>query len=157
MKTLILYHTKTGHTLEAINPTIEGLKSGGSEVNLVQAKDFKNSMLSENDAIIVGTPCWSGSIGISGVATPIVKVLKKLPDNSLKDKTCGGIAVHAKYGGEATLNHLRRLLSSKGCENLITAPVVKAGVLMSLYKGPSVKKSDEEKLKEFGEKFINNQ
>lgn len=114
-------------------------------------------MLSEHDALIVGSPCWAGSSGITGVAAPLVKVLKKLPDNSLKDKACGGIAVHAKYGGAATLKHLKKLLSSKGCDNFVTAPVVKAGVLMNLYKGPSVIKPDEEKLKNFGAKFIKKQ
>ena len=58
-----------------------------------------------------------------------------------------------KIWRNGTLKHIERLLLSKGCINFKIGPVVKAGVLMSLYKGPSVKKSDELILKQFGIEF----
>lgn len=154
MKTLIVYHTKTGHTLEAIKPLAEGIKQAGGEVNMILAEEFKAEMLYNSDSFIVATPCWAGSSGIIGVAKPLIDIINKLPDGSLKGKLCGGIAVHARSGGKTTLSHLQRLLSKKGCENFKAAPVIKAGVLMSLYKGPSVNKADEEQLISFGKEFV---
>jgi len=153
MNTLILYHTKTGHTLEAINPLVKGIIEAGGQAETILAEEFKIETLKNYDSLIVASPCWGGSSGITGVAFPLVNILKKLPSDSLKDKLCGGVAIHAKYGGKGTLKHIERLLLSKGCINFKIGPVVKAGVLMSLYKGPSVKKSDELILKQFGIEF----
>lgn len=153
MNTIILYHTKTGHTLEAINPLVKGIIEAGGQVEAILAEEFKIETLKNYDSLIVASPCWAGSSGITGVAFPLVTVLKKLPSESLKGMLCGGVAIHAKFGGEGTLKHIERLLLSKGCSNFKIAPVVKAGVLISLYKGPSVKKSDELILKQFGIDF----
>jgi menaquinone-dependent protoporphyrinogen IX oxidase len=38
MKVLILCFTKTGHTLEAANATAEGIRSVGSEADLLTAR-----------------------------------------------------------------------------------------------------------------------
>jgi menaquinone-dependent protoporphyrinogen IX oxidase len=40
MKVLILYFTKTGHTLEAANSVAEGIKNAGSEVDLANVKAY---------------------------------------------------------------------------------------------------------------------
>ncbi len=69
---------------------------------------------------------------------------------------CGGIAIHAKYGGKATLAHLKKLLTNKSCENFNLGPVVKAGTLGSIFKGPSVTKADEELIRDYGKEFTNN-
>ena len=98
LNTLIIYHTKTGHPLAAINPFVESIKAEGVNINIVKAKDFEPDVIHDCNAFVVGTPCWKGSTGLGGVASPLVNVLKKLPHNSLKGKICGGIAVHAKYG-----------------------------------------------------------
>jgi len=132
MRTLVIYHTKTGHTLEAINPMVEGLKLKGAEVTVRLAADFQPHMLTRYDSFIVATPCWGGSTGLSGVATPLIKVINSLEDNALKGKKCGGVAIHASTGGQTTLGQLEKLLARKGCETLIKAPVVKAGVPFSL-------------------------
>ena len=71
MKVLILYFTKTGHTLEAANATASGIRSAGSEVNLQSTKDFRATELADYDALIVGSPCWGAAINNSGVAKPI--------------------------------------------------------------------------------------
>lgn len=153
MNTLILYHTKTGHTLEAINQVVKGISEAGGQTEVVLAENFEIESLNDYDSLIVASPCWAGSSGITGVAFPLVNVLKKLPAESLKNKFCGAIAIHAKFGGEGTLKHIEKLLSNKGCMDLMFAPIIKAGVLMSLYKGPSVKKDDELILKQFGIDF----
>jgi len=150
MNTLILYHTKTGHTLEAIKPVEEGIRKAGGFVKTVLAEKFKVETIQNFDSLIIASPCWAGSSGITGVAFPLVNVLKKLPENSLKNKYCGGIAIHARFGGEGTLKHIEKLLIKKGCNKFKPAPIIKAGVLMSLYKGPSVKKKDEILLEQFG-------
>jgi len=99
MNTLILYHTKTGHTLEAINPLVKGIIEAGGQAETILAEEFKIETLKNYDSLIVASPCWGGSSGITGVAFPLVNILKKLPSDSLKDKLCGGVAIHAKYGG----------------------------------------------------------
>lgn len=57
MKVLVLYHTKTGHTLEAANATANGIRDAGSEVDVVAVKGFDASRISDYDALIVGSPC----------------------------------------------------------------------------------------------------
>lgn len=155
MNTLLIYHTKTGHTLEALTPFVETLKAEGAVVQVVLASDFEPASMLKYDSLVVCTPCWGGSSGFTGVAFPIVNALNKLPEDGLKGKLCGGIAIHAKYGGKATLAHLTKLLTNKGCENFNPGPVVKAGTLGSIFKGPSVTKEDEELIKVYGKTFIN--
>lgn len=154
MKILVIYYTKTGHTLEAISPFVESIKLEGADVEVVLTKDFKSEMISDFDALVVGTPCWGGSSGFTGVAGPIVRAIKKMPQDGLKNKFCAGIAVHAKYGGKATLLHLEKVLAEKGCENFTRGPIVKAGTLGSIFKGKSVTNADEDLIRIFGKEFF---
>ncbi|MHC4872385.1 MAG: flavodoxin family protein [Planctomycetota bacterium] len=154
MKVLILYYTKTGHTLEAVNAAAEGIRSAGSEADLVAVDDFKSDIISDYDGLIVGSPCWAGSLALGGVATPVVDLLKSLPENSLSGKRCGSIAVHMLTGGKKTIHSIHKLLIKKGCENFRPGPAAKAGTPMSLWKGPSVKPEDEEKFRSYGAEFV---
>lgn len=154
MKVLILYFTKTGHTLEAANATAEGIRSAGSEVDLVPIKDFNAVELAYYDALIVGSPCWNGAISSSGVAKPITQALNTLTPETLKGKRCGGISVNASMGGENTVKTMGKILAQKGCEDYRPGPVAKAGVPLSLWKGPSVTPKDEELFKAFGTEFV---
>jgi len=154
MNAVILYYTKTGHTLEAISPIAQALQEKGVSTNIVLAKDFDSTALNDIDIFIVGTPCWGGSSGITGVATPIQKALKKINSNALEKVKCFGVAVHAKYGGEATLNHLEKLLKNHGAVGMVKAPIAKAGVLTSIVKGKSVTPQDEQILYDFAESSI---
>jgi flavodoxin len=154
MKVLVLYYSKTGHTLEAVNPMVEGIKSAGSEVTVVTTKEFKSSMIEDHDALIVGSPCWGGVIAKDAAAKPIVKMLQELPEECLKHKKCGGFAVHAFAGGKNTLAHIRKLLSSKGCDNYKDSPVGKAGTAGSVTKGKSLSGADEDSFKAFGAAFV---
>ncbi len=84
MKILLIYHTKTGHTLGAVTPFVETLRSAGAEVLVVLAADFEPETMSKHDSLVVCTPCWGGSSGFVGVAGPIVRALNKLPEDGLK-------------------------------------------------------------------------
>ncbi len=154
MKVLVLYYSKTGHTLEAVTSMAEGLKSSGAEVTVVTTEDFKDSMIEDCDAFIVGSPCWAGVIAKDAAAKPIVNVLQELPEECLKHKKCGGFAVHAFAGGKNTLDHIRRLLSSKGCDNYKDGPIGRAGTPASVTKGKSLSRADEDRFKAFGAEFV---
>ena len=155
MKVLILYFTKTGHTLEAAEATAEGIRAAGSEVDIVNVKGFNVDKLSDYDALIVGSPCWGGSIcKKGGIAGPVKKMLKALKPGTLKGKRCGGIAVHSGGGAENTVTNIGTMLMEKGCEDYRPGPVATAGVPLSLWKGPSVSSEDRELFRAFGSEFV---
>ena len=154
MKVLIIYFTKTGHTLEAAKATAEGIKTAGSEVDLVSIKEFVADDLSNYDALIVGSPCWAGMTKKGGVSAPVKKVLRKLEPGVLNGKRCGGIAVHSGSGGENTLKNIGKFLMEKGCEDYKPGPVAVAGVPLSLWKGRSVSSEDQERFSAFGSEFV---
>ncbi len=156
MKIRILYHTKTGHTLEAIQAIADGIRSAGSEVEIIAAKDFaaNTSIIQEYDGLIVGSPCWAGSITGAGIAGPIKEAVASLPDNSLAGKRCGGIFICASMGGANTVKALEKILAQKGCTDYRPGPDAKAGVPFSVIKGPSVKMEDRERFKEYGMQFV---
>jgi flavodoxin len=155
MKVLILYFTKTGHTLEAANSVAEGIKNAGSEVDLANVKDFASDRLSGYDALIFGSPCWAGSISKkAGIANPLKTFLSELKADALNGKKCGGIAVHAGNGGDVTLKNIGAILMDKGCEEYRPGPVARAGSPLSLWKGPSVGAKDLELYKAYGAEFV---
>jgi flavodoxin len=155
MKVLILYYTKTGHTLEAANAVAEGIKGAGSEVDLADVKSFSAEKISDYDALIVGSPCWTGSMRKKeGMAFPIKDFLVALPSDVLNGKKCGGFAVHSGAGGDVTVGNIGITLREKGGENYIPGPVAKAGVPLSLWKGPSVSAEDQEIFKAYGLNFV---
>lgn len=154
MRILILYHTKTGHTLEATQAIAEGINSAGSEVEIFTAKDFTVGTIQEYDGLIVGSPCWAGSITRAGIAGPIKEAVASLPDNSLAGKRCGGISICASMGGANTVKALEKILAQKGCSDYRPGPDAKAGVPFSVIKGPSVKMEDRERFKEYGVQFV---
>jgi len=154
MKILILYYTKTGHTLEAANAVAEGIKSAGSEADLFDVKSLSAEKISDYDALIVGSPCWTGSLRKKeGLAFPLKSFLVALPPDILKGKKCGGFSVHAGAGGNVTIANTGLILKEKGCEVYIPGPVAAAGVAFSLWKGPSVSAKDLEIFKAYGSDF----
>jgi menaquinone-dependent protoporphyrinogen IX oxidase len=153
MKVLMLYHTKTGHTLEAANATAEGIRSAGSEVDLVSAKDWNPAELTNYDALIVGSPCWFGSVA-GGIATPVQGALDSLTSNALQGKRCGAISVGAFAGAAGTVTAMGAVLERKGASEFRPGPVARAGVPLSLVKGPSVNATDEERFRAFGAEFV---
>ena len=154
MKIMVLYYSKTGHTLEAATATASGIRRAGSEADLVAVNNFRAAAVADCDGLILGSPCWAGSITAGGVAVPVHRALDSLPPDCLKGKRCGGISVHSKMGGKSTVKTLGRLLSRKGCEDYRPGPVAQAGVPFSLWKGPSVAARDEERFKDYGAAFV---
>ncbi len=154
MRILILYYSKTGHMLEAANATAEGIRSAGSEADLVVVNDFGAATIVDYEGLILGSPCWAGSVTPWGVARPVLRALDSLPADCLKGKRCGGISVHSKMGGKTTVRTLGMLLSKKGCEDYRPGPAAKAGVPLSLWKGPSVGVQDEKRFKAYGAEFV---
>jgi flavorubredoxin len=154
MKVIILYHSKTGHTLEAATATAEGIRSAGSEASIVALRDFNIDTIQSCDGLILGSPCWAGSITGSGIAKPLVKVVNSMPDDCLAAKRCGGISVHSAVGGANTVKALGELLATKGGSDYRPGPAAKAGVPFSVWKGPSVCPQDEDSFKAYGAKFV---
>lgn len=153
MKVLILYFTKTGHTLEAARATAAGIRSAGSVADIVVTADFDAADLEGYDGLIVGSPCWNGAFG-GGIARPVVQVLDKLPPNALKGKRGGGISVYGGVGGKNTVKAIGDVLAQLGCEDYKPGPAAKAGIPLSLWKGPSVSPDDEERLCAYGAQFV---
>jgi len=154
MKVLILYYSKTGHTLEAANAIAEGIRTAGSAAEIVSVGNFKETLLKEYDTVIVGSPCWAGVVSKNGVATPVTKILNTLTKDSLKGKITGGFAIQAAAGGKSTVNTLGNILSQKGCDKYIAGPIAKAGTVMSISKGHSISKEDLEHYKTYGVQFV---
>ena len=154
MQVLILYFTKTGHTLEAANATAEGIRSAGPEADLIAAGDFDTAQLTGYDALIVASPCWAGSAGMPLLPKPIDRALTALSADGLSEKRCGGISVHSGIGGENTVQRLGEMLAQKGNTEYWPGPAVRAGVPLSLWKGPSVSPQDEARFKAYGTAFV---
>jgi flavodoxin len=136
MRTLLLYYTKTGHTLEAAEAIAKGVTASGNEVKLVAAKDFNPAEVKTYDMLIVGSPCWGGSMG-AGIASPVTKALKML-GAEVEGKTCAGFSVYGGSGGKNTVASIGSVLKKKGCSLYIDGPAVKAGAPLSLWKGPAI-------------------
>ena len=154
MNILVLYHSKTGHTLEAVNATAEGIRSAGSEATVVAVTDFDANSLAAFDGLILGSPCWAGSITHTGIAGPLVQVVNALPAGCLAEKRCGGISVHSQTGGAHTVKALGKLVLRNGCKDYRPGPAAKAGVPFSLWRGPSVSPQDEERFRAYGTQFV---
>jgi flavodoxin len=154
MKVLILYYSKTGHTLEAANATANGIRSAGSEVHLIAATEFASTRIASYDALIVASPCWAGSAGRAMLPKPLDRALAALAACDLREKRCGGISVHSGIGGEDTIKHIGEILMQKGNTDYRPGPVARAGVPFSLWKGPSVQPQDEALFTAYGKAFV---
>lgn len=154
MKILILYYSKTGHTQEAVNATAEGIRSAGSEAKPVSVRRFNEGMLAECDGVILGSPCWAGSVTGAGIARPLAQVLKTLPAGCLQNKRCGAISVHSAVGGANTVRALGKVAAGKGCTDFRPGFAAKAGLPFSRWKGRPVSARDEERYKAYGSAFV---
>ncbi len=154
MKVLIVYHSKTGHTLEAVQAVADGIHSAGSEAVITTAKDFNTSTIGEYDALLLASPCWAGSITGAGIAGPVKNVVALLPDESLAAKRCGGISICAYIGGANTVRAFHAILAEKGCKDYRPGPDARAGVPFSIVKGPAVKEEDKERFRAYGVQFV---
>jgi len=152
MPMLLLYHTKTGHTLEAGKAIAAGVTEAGGSIQLVLAKDFNPAQARDCDLLIVGSPCWGGSMG-AGVSAPIAAALKQLT-TEINGKPCAGFSVNGSVGGLNTVKALGVLLKRKKCSEYLPGPVAKGGAPLSLWKGPAIKDKDLSLLKSFGAQLV---
>ena len=153
MKVMMVYHTKTGHTLEAANALAEGIRSAGSEADLVTAKQFSAGQVAGYDALIAGSPCWFGSV-VGGIAAPLQAALERLDAGALQGKKCAAISVGSFGGAKGTVAAMGAILQQKGCAEFIPGPTARAGVPLSVVKGPSVSAKDEDVFRAFGAQFV---
>jgi len=152
MKTLLLYHTKTGHTLEAANAIAQGIQSSGGSVTLISANEFIPQTISQYDVFIVGSPCWGGSIS-HGISTPIAHAINRIT-NEIANKLCAGFSVNGGFGGQNTVRAIGERLKAKGCTNYVAGPVAKAGAPLSLWVGPPVTQEDRARYHALGEDLV---
>lgn len=151
MKAIIIYHTKTGHTLQAAKAVADGLRAHDVDVNIQAARTLTGWDVADQDIIVVGSPCHAGSVSIrAGVSGPILSLLKKLESGALKNKIAGAFSVNFAYGGRKTADAIEKRLQSAGARTPQQGPVIRAGVPLSLFKGPNASKKACDQLREFG-------
>ncbi len=151
-RALIAYYTKTGHTRQAGEDIAIGLTEAGIEVTVRPLADIGAEELSAHDLIVVGSPCHAGSVRVlfSGIAGPVSKWLAGLPGDAFAGKAIATYSVHSLLGGQVTVRSLERMLTDMGGRVMAPGPVVKAGVPLSLWRGPDASPGDRERLRQFG-------
>jgi flavodoxin len=151
-RALIVYYTKTGHTQQAGEDIADGVRQAGVEVDLKLVSEVQAEDLAGYDLIVLGSPCHAGSVRVlfSGIAGRVSAWLGSLPRKAFAGKAVAAFSVHSSLGGAATVQNLERLLSDMGGRVLIPGVAVKAGVPLSLWRGPDASAEDREKLRHFG-------
>jgi len=151
MKALIIYHTNTGHTRQAAKDVAEGLRAHGVDVNIKTANTLVEWDVTDQDIIVVGSPCHAGSVSIrAGVSGPILSILKRLEPATLTGKVAGAFSVNSAYGGQRTVDAIEKRLQGAGARTPQQGVVIRAGVPFSLFKGPMASKRSCNQLREFG-------
>ena len=87
-------------------------------------------------APIVDSPSWWGSVA-RGIATPTQKAIGGLGSDAPRGKRCAAISVRAFAGATGTVTAIGAILAAKGCSEFMPGPTARAGVPLSLVKGPS--------------------
>ncbi|MCX5868055.1 MAG: flavodoxin domain-containing protein [Proteobacteria bacterium] len=159
MKTLIIYYSKTGHTLDAARDIAEGMKENQVIPEIRNYIEMKYRDLGNYDLILVGSPCHAGSTAPlrSGIARPLERFLKSIPRNFLQGKKAAAFSVNAGLGAGNTVRSLEKLLKRAGALVVYSpGPAVKAGAPLSLWRGPDYNSRDREKLRSFGKQVASN-
>ena len=81
MKTLVIYHSKYGHTKQYAQWLAEELNA-----DIYESKNLKNSMLDDYSAIVFGSSLYAGS---NKAASLIVKHFEQIKDKKVVLFTCG--------------------------------------------------------------------
>jgi menaquinone-dependent protoporphyrinogen IX oxidase len=152
LKTIIIYYSKTGHTLDAARDIAVGMKENNVTPDIKDVKDIKYPELANYDLVLVGSPCHTGTMPFSsGIAGPIKEFLESIPKDFLKGKKAAAFSVHGLSGGKTTVESIEKRLRLAGADiDISPGPVVKAGAFLSLYRGPDYTRLDREKLQAFG-------
>jgi len=159
MKTIIVYYSKTGHTLDAARDIAAGMEKNKVTPEIKNSKEIKYGELAGYDLILVGSPCHAGSTAPlrSGIARPLERFLKSIPKGSLREKKAAAFSVHAGLGAENTVASLEKLLKRTGAVVVYSpGPAVRAGAPLSLWRGPDYSAKDKDKLQKFGSELTSN-
>jgi flavodoxin len=147
-KALIIYYTVTGHTKKAAEDIGKGMKGKGIDVTIKSAVDFSPKDVESYEIVVFGSPTH-----ISRPATKIIDTIKMLDEHSLKGKCVSVFTCMSITGGDRALNRLEEMLKEKGAENFVPGLVIRAGVPLSLAKGPDASPEAVEKCEALGERL----
>ena len=149
MKALIVYYSKTGHTLEAANDIARGLEEAKVEVTIRPAAEVSASDVADFDIFLAGSPTY-GNTRYKAPAKAVEKMLDSLKPSGLSGKYAGAFSVMAGYGADKIVQAMESQLADLGATVVAQGPTIKAGAPLSLWKGPSAGKADVTKCTEFG-------
>lgn len=95
-KALIVYHSRSGHTAKMAEAIAEGISSAKVSVTVVEAGKAKIEELQSADAVVMGSPCYYGSMAgeLKGFLDQSVKLHGKL-----EGKVGGAFASSGMLGG----------------------------------------------------------
>ena len=152
-KELIVYWSKTSHTKQAAEDIAMGLRAERVKVDVISLDDAVS--LSEYEVVVVGSPCYGGSFGrlSSGLAPVVKSFLEAFEAGSLDGKKAAAFSVFAGFGGGRTLDAIEKHLRRAGVGIIERGVAVKAGLPLSIGKGPDASESDREKLQELGQRI----
>ncbi|MCX5859349.1 MAG: flavodoxin domain-containing protein [Proteobacteria bacterium] len=159
MKAIIIYYTKTGHTLDAARDIAAGMEKNKVTPEIKNSKEIKYGELAGYDLILVGSPCHEGSTAPlrSGIARPLELFLKSIPRDFLQGKNAAAFSVNAGLGAKNTVKSLEKLLKQAGAVVVCSpGPAVRAGIPLSLWRGPDYNSKDKDKLQRFGSEITKN-
>jgi flavodoxin len=152
MKALIVYHSKTGHTLKASEDIAKGLEESGVKVTIKPAKEVKPADVAGYDIFLAGTPTY-GSTMYKAPAKSVARLLDSLKPDGLSGKYAGTFTAFAGSGGPKVVSSTEARLSALGATVVAGGPAVKAGAILSLYQGPDASEADVKKCVEFGRRI----
>ena len=150
MKALLIFHTITGHTKQAVEDIAKGLEKKDINFEILNVKDIEQDKIDFNQyqILIIGTPTHVG-----GPARKISKFVDKLTPNDLENKRIGLVSCYALFGGNSTVNKLEKKLRKKSSNIQVEKIAVMAGAPGSLWKGPDASEKDVQKCVSLGEKL----
>jgi NAD(P)H dehydrogenase (quinone) len=95
-KALVIYYSRSGHTAKMAEALSEGLSQSKVSVTLVEAEKAKVDDLKDADAVVIGSPCYYGSM-----AGPLKAFLDESVSlhGKLEGKVGGAFASSGMLGG----------------------------------------------------------
>lgn len=147
-KALVTYYSKTGHTASAAEAVARGLEAGRVRATVKPISEVDASEIADYRVFALGSPTHVGR-----PARKVRKFVRGLDKKALKGKTATAFSAYAGFRGKATLRHMKKLLKKKKARKIVPGVAVKAGVPLSLWKGPEASPEDVARLEELGRKL----
>lgn len=121
MKTLLIYATNSGSTLEVANYITEEFSQKKQEIKVEDARNITPEMFNDYDLVILGGPTWGDGELLESFSRPLEKFAdKKFPDKKFAVFGLGD-STYAHFCGSA--DHLENFV--KQAEGKLIAPVLK--------------------------------